>query len=458
MPLSRSVLLIDDQRDLLDITRIFLERYGEMKVRTAQSAVDALGLIAQNSYDAIVVDYDLPDITGIEFLKILRGKGDTTPIILFTGIGKEHAAIEALNNGADFFVKKGDDPQTQFRTLVDVIIRAIDNRTSGKSMGTSQKILEDAINFFSEPAYAVDYQGTVVAWNRAMAEFTGTDPGAIRGKKTDAVSPLFFGNKASLLTDLVFEKDETIAGHRYTGITREDGCILARIKTRPPGKGTRLLQMKAAALMDARGVFIGAIGSVQEIPEDPGSTQEGVAAEKTEASIFPDAATVSVISRLKNTVRSNYREGTRLCYSSGNYAEAIPFFSRVIEEDPSFAAAWHDMGVCYRELREEQDALRCFVRSAELEPGDDEFLFSLGEMLKSIALQHDHANYLDAAAQVFSKVVEINPNQADAWNSLGVCMKEQGHSELSRQYFDRAKDLVLWNKATRKTRNFDLAS
>lgn len=457
MPRSRSILLIDDQRDLLEITRIFLERYGEMTVRTAASAVDALELLGKNPFDAIVVDYDLPDINGVEFLKILRKKGDTTPVILFTGIGKEHAAIEALNNGADFFVKKGDEPQTQFRTLVDVITRAIEHRTSGRGMGTSQKILEDAINFFSEPAYAVDYQGTVVAWNRAMAAFTGTDPGAVRGKKIADISPAILGPRAVMLTDLVFEKDEEISRHRYTGISREDGYIFARIKRSLPGSGEKILQMKAAVLMDAKGMFIGAIGSVGEIADpNAGPVPEETPSDDWEAPMFPDTAPGGVIARLKSTVRADYREATRLCYSSGKYAEAIPFFNKVLEADPSYAVAWHDLGVCYREREEEQEALRCFVRSVELEPEDDEFLYSLGDMLKSIALHHDHKNYLDAAAQVFTKVVEINPNQADAWNSLGICMREQGRDELSRQYFDRARDLLMWNKATRKTRNFNL--
>ena len=64
-----------------------------------------------NTYDAMVVDYDLPEINGIEFLKIIRAKGDTTPLIIYTGVGREYAAIEALNYGADFFLKKGDDVQ-----------------------------------------------------------------------------------------------------------------------------------------------------------------------------------------------------------------------------------------------------------------------------------------------------------------------------------------------------------
>ena len=105
-----TVLILDDQQDLLDITRLFLERFGEMNVDTAKTAKEALSKMKDRVFDALVVDFDLPDISGIEFLKIVRAKGDTTPIIIFTGVGRENAAIEALNNGADFFLKKGEDP------------------------------------------------------------------------------------------------------------------------------------------------------------------------------------------------------------------------------------------------------------------------------------------------------------------------------------------------------------
>ena len=63
-----SVLIIDDQQDLLDITRLFLERYGEMNVDTANTAKEALAKMNERDFDALVLDFDLPDISGIEFL------------------------------------------------------------------------------------------------------------------------------------------------------------------------------------------------------------------------------------------------------------------------------------------------------------------------------------------------------------------------------------------------------
>jgi CheY-like chemotaxis protein len=68
----QSVLVVDDEPLMLDSTRTFLERFGNMEVQTATSAKDALGILTNATFDAIVVDYSLPEISGIELLKILR--------------------------------------------------------------------------------------------------------------------------------------------------------------------------------------------------------------------------------------------------------------------------------------------------------------------------------------------------------------------------------------------------
>ena len=155
-----SVLVIDDQKSLLEVIRPLLERFGNMNVKTAVSAQEALDLLTSNTYDAMVVDYDLPDINGIEFLKMIRAKGNTTPLIIYTGVGREYAAIEALNYGADFFLKKGDDVQDQLLDMVHMIRQAVDRRNMGRGPGTTQKILSDAFNFFNQPAFVIDREGT----------------------------------------------------------------------------------------------------------------------------------------------------------------------------------------------------------------------------------------------------------------------------------------------------------
>ena len=218
-----SVLVIDDQKSLLEVIRPLLERFGNMNVKTAVSAKEALDLLTSNTYDAMVVDYDLPEINGIEFLKMVRAKGNTTPLIIYTGVGREYAAIEALNYGADFFLKKGDDVQDQLLDMVHMIRQAVDRRNMGRGPGTTQKILADAFNFFHQPAFVIDREGTVIVWNKGMAAMTGIREGDMLGKGDWEYSIPFFGHRSPMLSDLIFQDDATLLENHYTIIEKEKG-------------------------------------------------------------------------------------------------------------------------------------------------------------------------------------------------------------------------------------------
>ena len=99
-----SVIYVDDEPSLLDIGKLFLERGGQFSVDTAESAKIALSLIARKKYDAIISDYQMPEMDGIVFLKQVRNSGSKVPFIIFTGRGREEIVIQALNEGADFYL------------------------------------------------------------------------------------------------------------------------------------------------------------------------------------------------------------------------------------------------------------------------------------------------------------------------------------------------------------------
>ena len=62
-----SVLLIDDEPALLEVLKLFSERSREMSVHTAQSATEALKILPEKTFDAIIVDYDMPDSMELNF-------------------------------------------------------------------------------------------------------------------------------------------------------------------------------------------------------------------------------------------------------------------------------------------------------------------------------------------------------------------------------------------------------
>jgi len=66
------VLYVDDEPYLLDIGKIFLEKLGDFSVTTIDSAASAFELISKEKFDAIISDYQMPEMDGITFLKRLK--------------------------------------------------------------------------------------------------------------------------------------------------------------------------------------------------------------------------------------------------------------------------------------------------------------------------------------------------------------------------------------------------
>jgi CheY-like chemotaxis protein len=137
-----SIMCVDDEPFILDLTKTFLERSGDLQVETFDSALLALDQFPKRAYDAVICDYEMPDMNGIDLLKRLRQKGHDVPFILFTGRGREEVVIEALNNGADFYLQKGGDVKAQF---VELEHKAIDpgvhRSLFGWGAGSSQRFI-----------------------------------------------------------------------------------------------------------------------------------------------------------------------------------------------------------------------------------------------------------------------------------------------------------------------------
>jgi PAS domain S-box-containing protein len=146
-----TVLYVDDEPALLELTTLFLGRDGDLAIDTALSAKLALRKLIGNSYDVIVADYLMPGMDGIEFLKVLRASGCTIPFIIFTGKGREAVAIEALNSGADFYLQKGGDPKSQFAELGNMIRQAARKRHAEEALRENEQryrnVVEDQTEF-----------------------------------------------------------------------------------------------------------------------------------------------------------------------------------------------------------------------------------------------------------------------------------------------------------------------
>ncbi len=103
------VLIIDDDLDHLEITRISLNKQSkDLVVSTASSAREGLSKLQRRHFDVVLLDYNLPEISGLGLLKQLREKNATIPVVFVTGEGNEKIAVEAMKAGAsDYIIKEG---------------------------------------------------------------------------------------------------------------------------------------------------------------------------------------------------------------------------------------------------------------------------------------------------------------------------------------------------------------
>lgn len=91
-----NILLVDDNLEYLEATRLLLTREGH-NVTTAPGGVEALEILEKKSFDLILLDYFMPVMTGEEFVSELRRKNTTIQIILQTGYASEHPPRELLH-------------------------------------------------------------------------------------------------------------------------------------------------------------------------------------------------------------------------------------------------------------------------------------------------------------------------------------------------------------------------
>jgi PAS domain S-box-containing protein len=260
-----SVLYVDDDSSLLEIGKVFLEKDRHFAVDTITSASAALTLLRTKNYDAIVSDYQMPGMDGIGFLKTVRSSGNTMPFILFTGRGREEIVIQALNEGADFYLQKGGEPTPQFAELAHKIRQAVQQRRAEITIRDHERREADIINFLPDATFAINTNGVVIAWNRAMELMSGTRAAQILGKGDHEYTLPFYHERRPALIDLVLREDPDLEAS-YSLLLR-DGQTLIAEATNPfvyNGRGGTIWCI-ATPLYDTRGTIIGAIESVRDI-------------------------------------------------------------------------------------------------------------------------------------------------------------------------------------------------
>lgn len=106
--MSEKVLLVDDEKEFLEIMSERMEARG-MVVTTAESADQALSILEKKTFDAIIMDFQMPGMDGMSALKAIKNKNPELQIILLTGYATVEKTVEAMKVGATDFLEKPAD-------------------------------------------------------------------------------------------------------------------------------------------------------------------------------------------------------------------------------------------------------------------------------------------------------------------------------------------------------------
>ncbi len=106
--MSEKVLLVDDEEDFLEAMAERM-RARDMEVTTASSAGEACKKMESETFYAIVLDFQMPEMDGMEALKSIKAKRPESQIILLTGFATVEKGVQAMKEGAADFMEKPAD-------------------------------------------------------------------------------------------------------------------------------------------------------------------------------------------------------------------------------------------------------------------------------------------------------------------------------------------------------------
>jgi DNA-binding NtrC family response regulator len=104
--MKRSILIVDDEQDMLDLLKRSLEPDLDCQVVTATSGEDALKRLATDAFDLVLADIKMPGMDGLELLEIVKRDNPQQTVVMMTAFGQIDTAVNAMRSGAYDFITK----------------------------------------------------------------------------------------------------------------------------------------------------------------------------------------------------------------------------------------------------------------------------------------------------------------------------------------------------------------
>ena len=213
------ILLVEDNPGDAGLIEDMLEEFSSFpyELKNAVTLNEGLNLLKENSFDVILTDLGLPDSDGIDTFLEIHARNSRIPIIILTGMNDERIGINAVKQGAQDYLVKG---QVDGKLLIRSIQYSIERKKSEEKIKNLANVVESS----NDAIITKSLEGIITSWNKGAEQIYRYSAEETLGKPANFLIPSALNNESKRLVEMV-KRGEKV--HQYeTSRLRKDGRII----------------------------------------------------------------------------------------------------------------------------------------------------------------------------------------------------------------------------------------
>ncbi|CQR52485.1 hybrid sensor histidine kinase/response regulator [Haloferax massiliensis] len=246
-----TLLCVDQPEWTETVARQISNEDDRFEVICEQSASEALGLVKRKDIDCIVSAYDLPERTGLEFLRCVRESHPDLPFIIFTEEGSEQIASEAISAGvSDYFIKNQID--SQYLILANRLRDLVESHRTEQIVGSVESGWREAKERVNDIYYMFTSNWSELLYiNSSYEVIWGGSIEELREKPQSFLDYIHPDDR-----EIAVESMQKLSGGEPTDI---------EYRVQPPNGGIRWVRGVSEPIFNANGDVIRVMGAVRDI-------------------------------------------------------------------------------------------------------------------------------------------------------------------------------------------------
>lgn len=240
------ILIIDDEPRLRDSLTLLLEA-NQYEVKTADCGQHALDLLATDRFDLAILDFHLPDKSGMEIMSDLKVRSPDTVVIFITGDGDIDLALTTLKCGAYAYLRKPFEFEELLKTVDHAILQKSLHREKDaliKQLQISENKYRYLIQNSPDIVYTLDVDGNITLISEAVEHLLGYSTADLIGKHFSTLVHEADHDKAKL------SFNERRSLHQANSAVELRLNVAKQISDHPRSKPYLIVELKSSGLFE----------------------------------------------------------------------------------------------------------------------------------------------------------------------------------------------------------------